>query len=318
VVVFLGTVLLAECVKAPRPPAPAQLHQKLGLLSQERAVDLVFLGSSRTHFQFIPESFNAESEQRGVNVGSFNFGLPGAQGHEIDYLLERYIQSRPGLKYVFIEFPGFEYQTPDIHERTFRQVHWHDARRTLDSVKTSLRGPLALGLRLAEVEDDVLHFLLRTAGFWSRDRTRVYPMNSFGYQEWIRKRPDTGFVPGRGGARLYSPEALVNADVLKRQQARLNALGVEVYYVLPPGSPSFRDLDWMEREGEVKHVIRLNDPERVPELFDTDAFGTKYLLPEGARRYSEKLAGIFAETVRRTEARQPFDKERGRQITMGS
>ncbi len=315
---FFSAVLLTIYITAPDPPAPAQIRQKLKLLSKTEGIDLVFIGSSRTHFQFIPEVFDREASLHGVSVGSFNLGLPGARGHEIDYLLERYVLSHPGLKYVFIEFPGFEYQTPDIHERTFRQIHWHDARRTLDSIKTSLQGPLPPGLRWAEAEDDVMHFVLRSVGRWSKEKDGAFPTDSRGYQESAGKRRGADADARFHHVALYSPDAFINDEVLKRQQARLHELGIETFFIIPPGSSGFRGLDELERQGEIEHVIRLNNPEYDPDLFGPDAFGTKYLLPEGARRYSEKLAACFAEMVHESDHPPALKVETGIRAAMGN
>lgn len=291
--IFLIASVLAFALVTPTPPLPDQFRQKMDLMAAQEDIDTVFIGSSRTHFQFVPKAFDAESNRMGKSVRSFNLGLVGAFGHEIDYLLERHVLPAVDVRYILIEFRGFEYQCPDQRERTFREIYWHDTRRTLDSISTTMKSHLG-PLRWAEVQDDLMHFGLRFIGRWPDRRGPVSKTDSRGYTEWLLDGDQN--APEVIGEMQYDGNLVVNTSALLRQQARLHALGIEVFYVLPPGAPRFRELERLEAAGQVKHVIRLNDPARYPELFDSGIKGSLYLLREGADRYSQRVARAFCET----------------------
>jgi len=291
-VIFSLAALIAFTVLTPSPPAPAQFERKLDLLEQQGDIDAIFIGSSRTHFQFVPAAFDDEAAHLGLNVRSFNLGLAGAFGHEIDYLLDRHVLTTMRPRFVFIEFRGFEYQCPDQREKTFREIYWHDARRTLDSISTTMQSHLG-PLRWAEAQDDLMHFGLRFTGRWPTHRGPVSPMDARGYTEW---RLGAGQEPPQlVGEAHYDGNLVVNSASLVRQQRRLQSRGIEVFYVLPPGSPKFRELERLESSGAVHHVLRLNDPQRYPELFAPQNKGSLYLVREGAVEYSRRLARAFAQ-----------------------
>lgn len=295
--IFLIATVLAFAVMTPATPASAQFEQKLDLLSRQGDIDAVFIGSSRTHFQFVPDAFDKEANRLGTSARSFNLGLVGAFGHEIDYLLERHVLPQIRPRFVFIEFRGFEYQCPDQRERTFREIYWHDAKRTLESISTTMQSNLG-PLRWAEAQDHLLHFGLRFIGRWPDRRGPVTATDDRGYTQWLLGADQE--TPRLAGEALYDGNLVVNTATLLRQQHRLNSLGIEVFYVLPPGAPKSRELDDLESSGKVKHVIRLNEQERYPELFDAENKGSLYLLRQGAERYSALLARAFAEAIRET------------------
>lgn len=306
VMIFVASFVLGMAVIGPTPAPPDGLQQKLELLERVEGADLVFVGSSRTHFQFMPSAFDAEAERLGLHVRSFNAGLPGAAGHEIDYILEKYILPLPTLKYVFIEFPGFEYQIEDVYERTYRKIYWHDVRRTVDAVGSSLKGRLDPSLRLGEVEEHLLHFVLRFCALWPASDEAQLAADARGYGEWTRDGTGESKDSPRGRAGHANPAPAeffyVNEAVLRRLSRELRARGIELYFVMPPGCPMFKSLTRMQEAGEIPAVFALNDPKLVPELYAEKTAGG-YLRLNGARMYSELLARKFSEARGQRETR---------------
>lgn len=283
----------------PEPPPPPTISAKLVSLERRPDVDLVFVGSSKTHFNFMPSAFDAEVRRLGSSVTSFNLGVLGAGGHEVDYILDHFLPHPPQLKVVFIEFPTFEYQTIDPDELTYHKIYWHDARRTIDAVHTSLIGPMPVGLRIGEVEDHLLHFALRFCGLWPSQFAEISVSGHDGFEPWDHPsrapgaaRPNLAF--------LRNDEYVVSPHVIRRQQARLKQRGVRVFYVIPPGTRNLSPLIEMARAGEIQ-LFKLNDPRDYPELYRPDT-NSGYLLPEGARLYSQILAVKFVEAAGSTLA----------------
>jgi hypothetical protein len=278
------------------PPPPAGLVEKLELLAAEGApppIDLIFIGSSRTHFNFKPSSFDAESRRLGLSVRSFNLGLPGAGGHEIDYAIEHFVLDQPRLRYVFIEFPTFEYQIADQDERTYRKIYWHDAKRTLDAVRTSLASPLPMGLRWAEAQDHGVHFLLRSCAPWPAPGRTPVLWEDDGYESWEHGSVAPSACPP-GPRTLEIGDYVINRPAVLRLQNLLEDRGIEAYFVIPPGAPNLAPLLEMRARGEIR-LFKLNDPSDYPVLFRRDT-NAGYLLAPGARHYSRILARRFAAT----------------------
>lgn len=295
--IFCLSFVLWQAVTRQPPPAPGRIEKKLQRLDQRGAVDLIFVGSSRTHFQFVPDAFDAEADRLGMDIDSFNFGLPGAKGHEIDYLIDRYVARVPGLKYVFIEAREFEYQTPDYNERTFREIYWHDLRRTIDAVQTSVRGPLGPGLGWAEAQDHLLHFALRFANLWPSDPEPANTIDEDGYEAWTRAYEAAGKDKAEA---VVAGDLYVNADVIRRQALALGKKDIGVYYVVPPHAASTPVLHRLHDEGVLRGVFVMNDPRAYPEFLGW-AEDKVYLAPPRARLYSEALAREFHQAVSKAD-----------------
>jgi hypothetical protein len=80
-----------------------------------------------------------------------------------------------------------------------------------------------------------------------------------------------------------------------REQARLTReRGIELIYFIPPGYEGSPERLRLRESGLLPDLIHLNDPERLPELFQLDH---RYDKGHMNRRGVEVLSGHFAEAV---------------------
>lgn len=94
--------------------------------------DVLFLGSSRTYRQIIPELFDSLMAEAGKPVKSFNLGIDGMRPPEDTFVLEEALakRSKP-LKYVFVECNPLRLAMREEDRGTLRAMYWHDFLRTL-------------------------------------------------------------------------------------------------------------------------------------------------------------------------------------------
>lgn len=93
--------------------------------------DTLFIGSSLTHHNLSPASFDRIMAERGHPTRSFNFGVDGMLVAESSYVLERLLESKPSrLKWVVIEFDEINPRPFAGAEGSRRDIYWRDWRRT--------------------------------------------------------------------------------------------------------------------------------------------------------------------------------------------
>lgn len=111
----------------------------------------LFFGPSTMRHGVIPEVFDRTLEEQGIATWSFNFGIEGAGGHEVDYLARRVIariedEGLPPPQWVVVDLtlPHHRLTLARNSEnvqnlRSARSVRWHDFYQTVSVVQTILR-----------------------------------------------------------------------------------------------------------------------------------------------------------------------------------
>lgn len=107
------------------------ISAKLAWLEEhEDEYNVIFLGSSRTHHQVLPDTFDSEMAKGGQEVRSFNLGAGGMRPPEDTYVLEKLLSRRTKpLRLVVVECNPVRLRlTPQLRD-TVRAVYWHDNTR---------------------------------------------------------------------------------------------------------------------------------------------------------------------------------------------
>ncbi len=89
--------------------------------------DVLFVGSSRTFRQIVPEVFEADMAAAGHPVRAFNLGVDGMRPPEDTYLLEKALAMRTKpLKIVLVECNSIRFKQREDDRDSVRAVYWHD------------------------------------------------------------------------------------------------------------------------------------------------------------------------------------------------
>ena len=109
---------------------PREFRDRMGYFSERKdSFDVVFVGSSVTKYGIDPKVFDKAMLDAGVELRSFNMGIAGAWGFELDNRIREILAMKPkSLRWIFIEPRLLKL----VMEREYsdRDVWWHSARQT--------------------------------------------------------------------------------------------------------------------------------------------------------------------------------------------
>lgn len=295
--------------------------------------DLLFVGSSRVYREINPVLVDAVFAERGVELRSWNYGIPGVNLPETVFVLDEILARRPErLKWVVIELQETDPAFQEENELTDRQVRWHTPYATWFMLRAVLGSERAWDEKAVAAWSHVHHFAHRACNMG-----RALPAVRARLKPWL-VRPylgaeNTGFttldVDARAQPRRYReraedfrtrdeeleerlaalraeldagprPDPLAE-EMLRLLTARARRAGVEPIYVLM--APGWHALSAYraaaEREGVA--LLAYNDPDRHPELYDPrNMYDLDHLGGRGASLFSRTLAADLVDVVRAT------------------
>jgi hypothetical protein len=133
IVFLLAAALMAAAIGTitPEPNVPIVTAKVTWFREQGEDFDVLFLGSSRTYRQVIPEMFDTLMTAAGHPVKTYNLGIDGMRPPEDTYVLEQALRKRrKPLRWVFVECSPLRLAMRPEDRGTLRATYWHDARRT--------------------------------------------------------------------------------------------------------------------------------------------------------------------------------------------
>lgn len=331
---FVAVALLVRRT-APHGSGLERMDVKLDAFERRKdEFSLVFLGSSRTMRGFVPELFDARVAEHGLELRSFNLGVPGARVTEMIYLLERLRELRPAkLRYVFVDPEDFE------------QIH--DTRNVLAQSGIIWHDPATTWLLTRHMLDTGFGGARRNAILFDHWRACAFNALNVGRTaRWVNaalgRRVDPGFVAdslgerGDGHTALFDEqdtlakrrrrfergraeyETLVEryseqrpppgpapaqfAELVERIQTLVRELGATPVFVIQPALSWQWDLIKLAEAGQVELLLRYDDPALHPELFAHEQrFDSRHLNDDGAALFTRRLADDFAPWARARE-----------------
>jgi len=307
----------------PEPP-PTAVSLKLDHLSKHKdEYDTIFIGTSHVHRSINPEVFDQETADLGLPTRSFNFGVRGMAGLETEFVLKKILAMKPErLRWVFLETGHLSPQIPESHLGTRRLISWHD----LDSTWTATRGLLMADLetleQILEIWKHWQAYLYRLTNLgsvrrWLQGETptnrgvsapeQVLGERHDGYQP-LEKSSAASVRHTRFLQELDEYEKKVD-DLIKREiptlpvnkfQSRyimrlrdaVESYGaVPIFLITPNPSKGQIYIMQADREGLIPHLVRFDDPQKFPELFDVDTkFDASHPTEKGAMLLTRLLA----------------------------
>ena len=302
-------------------PLPYHVERKLRFFEEHKdEYDLVFVGSSYVYHQIDPILFDAQLQERGYKVKSFNFGLGGALGFENTAIVEKILALKPRrLRYVVMGFRGWPMEMNKLHVRTRRTVWWHTLGITSATCERILRSGEPWERRVELLSAHLHHMWLRYSrvglGFqmarsaWSAEdppiteiKTALAQQGYFpvvgrakGYETLLKRVKQynntlTAMRNSKGDETPFysSPELRLQMEVV------LDA-GVELIYVISPQPDLMTRRRTESMRQAVPTLFAFNEPDRYPYLYTLEARSdTTHLNLLGARAYTKHLAERFA------------------------
>jgi hypothetical protein len=296
------------------------------LRANSEAYDILFVGSSRVYRQVMPRVFDRRLRHRGVELSSFNAGIPAARSVEVWHFMRLLAEAEVRARYVLVEPDGLFMSIHGENLGTQREVYWHEGPETALAIRSLAGQDTWLRLQMS-----VLHLgafagnrlgigrlrllgsdLISTgggarsagrglgpgsdgwAGFTGGEDGPAYPRrrefldNLPAYRELIAAQP--GLLSRTGCATPYHDEMLLALA------AAAEALGAEPVFILSPATRPRCEVHDAHRRGLLPSLLALDDARIHPRLYDVaNRFDAEHLNTDGAVIYSRLLADAFAD-----------------------
>jgi hypothetical protein len=122
-------------------PSLGEVEVKLQYFTEHKDdYDIIFMGPSTTYFGVIPKLFDEFMAEQGKKIKSFNFGISGANGPEVDFYLQKILALKPAnLKWIFIDC-GLDLFFTDSPTSAI-DIYWHTPRKTMENIQLILESP---------------------------------------------------------------------------------------------------------------------------------------------------------------------------------
>ncbi|MEE4274006.1 MAG: hypothetical protein V2I67_20180 [Thermoanaerobaculales bacterium] len=322
---LVGGAALIRAV-TPSPYVPNVTPKLVHLQDNPDAYDVLFIGSSRVYRHVVPQVFERRLAERGIDVRSFNAGIPAARSVEIWSFMNRLADSGVRAGWVFVEPDGLASGIRKENLGTERETYWHGSAETMLAVRSLENHDLPTRIRMSG-----LH-----AGSWVFNRLGVGRLRLLGLDlmspavnAWASRQnlgsdgdgwvgfvesQDSGISRRRRNfldriptyrrqlanqAAQFSRSGCLTSyrrEMLSHFQSAARRLGAEPVFILSPALHPRCEVHEAFRLGLLPNLFAFDDARVYPELYEVDnRFDHEHLNTEGATLYSQLLADAFAE-----------------------
>lgn len=298
-------------------------------------IDALLLGSSHLRQGFDEALLERELGAEGLEFRALNFGVPGLRSLEQGFLLEHLLAQQPArLKWVVLEAGPIRVDAERDYEQaddptaiTARAIQCRSFATSYRALAAIHHGALPLSEKLARAGRElellarnqlnlgVLADRLTGARHAARQERAGAPLQLDRASRAIQRAERAQARVEHNRDRAESTYRAVAQQVAAGNRERVSAAeldlgfypwlertaaraGVRVVYVTAPSSSASVDALSLAELGELTPLIHLNDPERFPELFQSELRRDfDHLNPAGAERFSRLFAAEFAKRV---------------------
>ncbi|MBI4881247.1 MAG: hypothetical protein HY812_16550 [Planctomycetes bacterium] len=281
--------------------------------------DIVFFGTSQTFYTLIPATIDRQLASAGLPLRSYNFGLFGAEGFEVDHMIERVLDLEPRrLKWIVAEWT--QWSAVPRHEAnlyTDRSIFWHTFGRTVEAVRSVWLSHARLGRKLAVTCAHLNLMCQRYSGYGQAKPIleALFPggmryRHELVVEEMREKRGNMSLQPSAEVTSIEAPAGdldafaelregldaenaaqvdlgVHNAHVQRRQIERMAAAGVEVLYFTLPGAGPAPEAYRLAERGDLPAFLGLNSAARYPGIYRPEFYFDRIHLNDlGAARAS--------------------------------
>lgn len=328
--VVLTQVVLPEFW--PRGDVQAKLDW---LREHPQEYNTVFIGPSHIYHQVIPTQFDSLAAAHGVQIHSFNMGVPSFPFPQSTRMTDLILKEIPNVKYVFYEITPVYYSPAEQLRHTPENYYWYDFRHTRllseyvdakDSLESQAKTDLWKLHALSWVEKNLFaggaQKLIGTFYDGKKEWTEYYCREGAGYsaldlEMWegpyvneIQERranflKDTSVLAVRRSEawKFVRTERTCNptvySDYLEQMYNDFTAEGIQLYFVIAPRMTTYNDLSDLLCQLPKSAVIDLSSPDSSPEFYKADfVFDKGHLNHAGARIFTRKLFELSLGTAR--------------------
>lgn len=293
-------------------------------LDRKDEVELLFIGTSRTFRQVDARRIDAFLARKGLQVQSYNLGIPGTTLPEAVHTLDHILTEQPSaLRWVVLEPNQGLDPPPEVQNVSAQRViRWHDAATTRAVVETVWRSSASVSEKWEKSLEHVRSFAYQGSNigmgplFVASElrgeprRMQIYRMvqgylpleldnNPAFADDLARRRKEYLDHPDLHAERIENLRAAPRSQrspqvehYLAALDERLAERGIGLLLFLPPPSPDRNAAFVAAAEaGIVDGLLDFNDPDRHPEFFRPEYMhDIGHLNLRGANLLTERLA----------------------------
>ena len=328
---LLAAFLLNQIIPSPTIPSnvvfigPKYDYYKV----HKDEYNALFFGSSRIYSHVVPEVFDSAANANGVEINSYNFGIPAMRALDSAVLLEEVLANPPkNLKWVFFESildKGYE---PIPNARTNRVIYWHTWENTRTAANYILTSDESLPTKAVLLSSHLLPFLYQqlnvgrlfnqvlpsefsvgeqlvakeftqTEGYYALDdendpKRQAFLQSQPAYLEQVAALQTLQSQPPAS-----EPYLSVNKqNLLARVTQSIRAAGAEPVFVEPPSLHMINDFQTAQQLGTIDTLLSYKDPSKFPQLYRVDRrYDADHLNDAGSREFTRLLAEDFSKVA---------------------
>lgn len=181
------------------PNIPDEINSKLKYFKLRKDdYDVMFFGSSVIRFQVNPLIFDAHTAALGHPTSSFNMGVNGIWGHEMNVLLNLCLAQNPRkLQTVFIDTRQWPVRIPVTNRFSERAIWWHTTSETLSVSRSIVRSSYSASEKLRLLLLHSQHWGMRAGqiGNASIKLQEIWGLNKPNTEYFNRYTTHEGFTP---------------------------------------------------------------------------------------------------------------------------
>jgi hypothetical protein len=301
------------------------------VLDAEKPIEVVFLGSSRIYHGVRPEYFDARMRERGHPVRSFNLAVTGQKVDGAFSALRSLAARQPaGLRYVFVDPERISLMLSDLRRSMRGLIPIHDAAsakllldyvwnseltfwdkfdRSTEILRASAYDTTNVGRGLGwldellgrtPTEEDMNFRLGPLADGWRSKDNKPREKSAEAHRKFLA-------APGAWKAMVKELARTEPGTEPLHEQAKplltriadlATEMGAEPIFFTSPSNAYHGQLLQAYEQGVIETLLRFNDPDQYPELYESVArWEAVHLSAEGARRFSLLLADRFADLL---------------------
>ncbi|MFK8183706.1 MAG: hypothetical protein AB8B99_10045 [Phormidesmis sp.] len=288
----------------------------------------LFFGSSRIYSHVIPDVFDETAQSAGVDVNSYNFGVPAMRAIDSAVLLKEVLKNPPkDLQWVFFESildKGYE---PIPNARTYRAIYWHNWENTRFAARYILTSDESLPKKAVLLTSHLIPFLYHqlnvgrvfnqvlpselsageqavaaevraTEGYYALQdendpKRQAFLANQSAYAEQVAALSEMQAQPDTQDYLSENKQAL-----LREVTQAIRAAGAEPIFVEPPSLHMVNDFQAAQQVGAIDTLLSYKDPNQFPQLYGVEQRAdADHLNDAGSRVFTRLLAEDFSEAA---------------------
>ena len=292
----------------------------------------LFFGSSRVLNHINPKVIDQVAKSKGLEINSYNFGIPAIREIHSYVLLRDVLQDAPeSLEWVFIEISLDKGYEPIANARTNRSIYWHTFSNTkiaveyiINSEESIFNKAILVGSHLLPHIYHQLNLGIISSHLWpsetqsleSQKDQKTYEaskgflgITSHHYNDLRQLFLDAQADYKKDVEQLIEyHQTRANKDELLPDNKRVlinkiidtvHAAGATPFFIITPTLNTAQDLYQAHEEDLIPILFAYNNPSDYPQFYDVEnRHDPEHLNIQTANDFSQELAQDFIQTIK--------------------